>query len=205
MSGGLKSVYGLTSTDEARDFYDTWAAGYEEELAEAGYVTPMRAAAALAQFASLPWAPLIEFGCGTGLGGLALRAAGFECLDGFDISAEMLARAEEKQGLYRALGTVDLSQPLDDLPEDEYQNAAAIGVLSPAHMPPTVLDQILSKLPTGGCLVYTLNDHSLADGSFDARLGDLIEGGPAELIFKEHGPHLPGVDLSSTVYVVRRR
>ena len=200
----LKKAYDISSAEDARTFYNRWAAGYEDELSEAGYATPDRAAAALAAHADLPWAPVAEFGCGTGLGGLSLKAHGFECIDGFDLSEEMLELAREKE-IYRALAPLDLSQPLADLPESEYQNAAAIGVLNPSFMPPTVLDEIVSKLPSGGCFVYTLNEVRAADGSFDARLGNLIEGGPADLVFKEQGPHLPGIDMTSTVYVLRRR
>lgn len=201
---GLDGVFGLKTVEETRAFYDDWARGYDDELAEAGYETPLRCAEALAAHAALPWAPLADLGCGTGLGGLALRAAGFECLDGFDISDAMLERAREK-GIYRNLDRLDLSRPLDALPADTYQNVAAIGVFKPDFMPPTILDDILTKLPPGGCLVYSLNDHSAADGRFDARLCDLIEGGPAELVFKEHGTHLPGRNVGGTVYVLRRR
>ncbi|MGD1923064.1 MAG: class I SAM-dependent DNA methyltransferase [Paracoccaceae bacterium] len=201
---GLDGAYSLTTTEEAKSFYDGWAAGYEDELAENGYITPQRCAEALAQHASMPWAPLSEFGCGTGLGGLALKAAGFESIDGYDISEEMLAKARAKD-VYNVLGTVDLSQPLDGFEPGTYQNAAAIGVLSPAHMQATVIDEILNLLPEGGCFVFSLNDKSLADGSMESRILALTEYNVADLLFKDHGAHLPGIDLQSTVYVLRKR
>ncbi|MEO1494118.1 MAG: methyltransferase domain-containing protein [Pseudomonadota bacterium] len=200
---GLDTVYELNSADEAQAFYDGWAARYDVELIDSGYITPTRCAEALAAHASLPWAPLIEFGCGTGLGGEALRAAGFECIDGTDIAEEMLAKARAKD-LYRELSILDLTGPIGIEP-GTYQNAAAIGVINPAHMPATVLDEMISVLPAGGCLVYSLNDKAAADRSVETRLFELVEHMVVELVFKEHGPHIPEIDLFGTVYVVRKR
>ena len=202
--GGLSSVYGLTTPDEVQDFYDNWAAEYDAELDKNGYVTPKRCARVLAEHASAPWAPVADFGCGTGLGGLALRAHGFDCIDGFDFSEEMLARAETK-GIYRSLAQIDLSVPITELNVNHYQNAAAIGVINPSVMPVTVLDDILALLPAGGCFVYSVNDYAAASGALETRLLELVEYAIADLMVKEHGEHLPGVDLASTVYLLKKR
>lgn len=199
---GLDKVYTIDTVQDAADFYDGWADGYEDELAENGYATPARCAAALAQFAD-PSAPLIEFGCGTGLGGLALRAQGYTTIDGFDLSAEMLDKARAK-GIYRALGPIDLSQTLE-IEAGIYTNAAAIGVLNPSFLPPGVIDAIVDILPPGGCFVFSINDHAITDGSLETRVLELTEYNVADLMFKEHGAHLPGVDLASTVYVLKKR
>jgi predicted TPR repeat methyltransferase len=200
----LDKVYALGSAEEAAEFYNRWASEYEDELTAGGYVTPLRCAAALAAHASLPWAPLLELGCGTGLGGLALRDAGFECIDGVDISPEMLAKAEAK-GIYRSLAIVDLSGPLDAIADDGYQNAAAIGVLNPSLMPASLIDAVLGKLPAGGCFVLSLNDHALSEGSMQTRVLELTEYGVADLVYKEHGDHIPEIELQSTVFVLRKR
>ena len=72
-------------------------------------------------------------------------------------------------------------------------------------MPATVLDEILSKLPAGGCLVFSVNDHSAEDGTILGRIMALTDCGAAELVFKEYGEHLPGIGLKSTVYVLKKR
>jgi predicted TPR repeat methyltransferase len=199
---GLETVYALASPTEARAFYDGWAARYDVELTDSGYITPTRCAAALASHVDDPGAPLIEFGCGTGLGGKALHAAGFSCIGGTDVSPEMLTKARGKD-IYRALSIVDLTQPLEIEP-GTYRNAAAIGVINPAHMPATVLDEMIAILPPGGCLVYSLNDKAAADRTVETRLLELVEHRVVELVFKEHGPHIPDIDLSGTVHVVRK-
>lgn len=200
---GLNTVYELSTPDQARAFYDGWAARYDVELTDSGYITPKRCADALTAHAALPWAPLIEFGCGTGLGGEALRGAGFNCIDGTDIAEEMLAKARAKD-IYRDLSVLDLTGPIPIEP-GAYQNAAAIGVINPAHMPATVLDEMISILPTGGCLVYSLNDKAAADRSVETRLFELVEHMVVDLVFKEHGPHIPEIDLFGTVHVVKKR
>lgn len=201
---GLGSVHGLKSSDEARAFYDAWAEGYEDELAQAGYAAPQRCAAALARFAADRTAPVAEFGCGTGLGGLALRAAGFDCIDGFDLSEAMRARAADKH-VYRHLAPIDLAQQPLAIEPGLYANAAAIGVVNPAHMPATVIDAMLAILPPGGCLVFSLNEHAAADGSVRGRVCELTDTGAADLLLAEDGEHLPGSRLAATVYVLRRR
>lgn len=199
----LNTAYGLSGPDETRAFYQDWAEGYDDEIAENGYATPQRCAAALARCADNPWAPIMDLGCGTGISGLALKAAGFDCIDGFDFSQAMLDKAAPK-GVYRSLAIADLSKPLT-MPEGVYQNAAAIGCITPEYMPATVLDQILSKLPPGGCLAFSVNDHSAQDGTILGRIMTLTDCGAAELVFKEYGDHLPGIGLKSTVFVLKKQ
>ncbi|MEO0822435.1 MAG: methyltransferase domain-containing protein [Pseudomonadota bacterium] len=205
---GLSGAYGIDSAEAARSYYDGWAKGYDAELSENAYATPRRCAEALARFAVDPTAPLADFGCGTGLSGEALSAAGFSCLDGFDISEEMLAVAGDKK-LYRSLSVLDLSQPLlaqsASLAPASYANAAAVGVLTPEIMPVTVLDEILEILPPGGCFVFSVNDHAAADGRLRARVMELTDCSAADLMLSEHGEHIPGTGLESEVTVLRKR
>ena len=200
---GLKTVYTIKGPEEATDFYDRWAEAYDREVAENGYVTPQRCAEALAAHAGDKTAPLMDLACGTGLSGLAFRAAGFTCLDGYDISEGMLEKARAT-GAYRHLATADLSQPLE-IAEGAYTHAAIVGAMSPEYMPATVLDDVLSKLPSGGCFVFSVNDHAAQDGTIAGRIMELVDTGYAELLFSEYGDHLPSIGLRATVYVLRRR
>lgn len=54
----------------------------------------------------------VDLGCGTGLFGVEIRS-GVKRLEGFDLSANMLAKAEEK-GIYDHLARSDLSLPAGD-------------------------------------------------------------------------------------------
>ncbi|MEM0924367.1 MAG: methyltransferase type 11, partial [Pseudomonadota bacterium] len=84
-----------------------------------------------------------------------------------------------------------------------YANAAAIGCITPDYMPVTILDEVLSKLPPGGCFVFSVNDHAAKDGSLERHIGEICDCWVAELIFKEYGPHIPGTGMGCTVYVLR--
>ena len=97
----LDKAYGLETPEATLEHYDQWAASYDAEIAENGYATPGRIAQALAQYQSDMSEPVLDFGCGTGLSGMALTRAGFTTLDGIDLSAEMLEQAAAR-GIYRA-------------------------------------------------------------------------------------------------------
>lgn len=198
----LDKVYGVKDAKETRALYDQWSESYEAELAENGYVTPSRCAAALAGAMAERDAPLLDFGCGTGLSGAALHAEGFSTIDGMDISAEMLEKARRK-GVYRALTQVEAEAPLPVAPGD-YRAITAIGVIGAGAAPLAVLDALHAALPSGGLLCFSFNDHTLADPAYEGRVCELVDYGGTRLLFREHGPHLPGLDMKSTVYILEK-
>lgn len=200
---GLQQAYGLNGPDEVNEFYAGWAEEYDAEIAENGYVTPGRCAEALAQFVTDKSAPIMDLACGTGLSGAALTREGFSTIDGFDLTPEMLDEARGK-GIYRSLARADLSQPLD-MAEGAYTHAVAVGCLSPDYMPVTVLDEVLSKLPSGGCFAFSINDYAADEGSFPRHLNEICDCWTAEMLFREYGEHIPGTGLKATVYVLRKR
>ena len=199
----LAQAYDLQDPDKTRAFYDEWARSYDEELRAQGYVSPARTAAAMATAVSDLHAPLLDLGCGTGLSGEALRDAGFMVIDGSDFSPEMLAAAEAK-GIYRKLTKGDLNAPIPAKPGD-YANATAIGVFSPGHAPPEMIEAVVALLPKGGCFGFSLNDHALAEEAYEQRIGELKDSGKVEVAFDEYGDHLPGIGLKARIYVLRKR
>lgn len=198
----LDKAYGTKDTAETRQLYDDWAASYESEIAENGYATPGRCAAALAQFSGDLTAPVLDFGCGTGLSGLALKLAGFPVIDGMDLSPEMLAEARNK-GIYRDLSVVS-GDGTPQIPQGEYQAIAAIGVIGVGAAPIGVLDDLIQALPKGGYCVFSFNDHALQDPVHEARVMEWTDCGAARLLFREHGDHLPGINVKSNVYVLEK-
>jgi predicted TPR repeat methyltransferase len=199
----LDSAYTVDSIDETRTLYDEWAQSYDAEIARAGYATPGRCARALARFEKFREAPILDVGCGTGISGLALAKAGFRNLSGCDLSREMLDKARLRQGLYRDLWQTDLNNPFP-FARGTYRHICAVGVLATGHAPASTIDSILACLPTGGLFVFSLNDHTLENPGFEARISEHVDCGAAGLIFKQHGPHLPGIGLKSQVYVMRK-
>ncbi len=195
----LSRVYRAHSPEQVRALYDDWAATYEAEIAENGYVTPRRCAEALLASGADPAGAVLDFGCGTGLSGLALRLAGFELIDGRDLSDGMLAKARDK-GVYRDLAPIGPDDPVPD----GYSAIAAIGVVSPGAAPLPVLDRLIASLPPGGRIVFSFNDHALEHPDFRAKADSLTQAGTVRELFREHGDHLPGINLKSTVYVLEK-
>ena len=198
----LDKAYTARDAASTRTLYDAWSKSYEAEVAENGYATPGRCAAALKSFTANMSAPVLDFGCGTGLSGLAMKLAGFEVIDGLDLSSEMLAQAETK-GIYRTTRLVEAGAPLAHRPGD-YAAIAAIGVIGAGAAPINVLHALMKGLGKGGLLVLSFNDHALADPVNEAGLSEWTDCGAARLLFREHGDHLPGIDLKSNVYVLEK-
>lgn len=195
----LDKVYRARTADETRRLYDDWATGYDGELAENGYATPDRTAQALRSVSDDPAQALLDIGCGTGLSGEALSRAGFTTIDGCDPSAGMLAEARTK-GIYRELTEIVPEAPI---PEG-YAVMTAIGVIGAGAAPASLLDRIVSALPTGGLVAFSFNDHTLADPTFAELPDRLVEAGDMKERFREYGPHLPAQDLGSTVYILQK-
>lgn len=198
----LSKSYGKSTAASIRDHYDAWSESYDKEITENGYATPGRCAAALAQFVDDKTEQILDFGCGTGLSGLALRLAGFKVIDGLDLSADMLKSADET-GIYRNL---DQIEPDANLPRPDgiYSNIAAIGVIGAGAAPISVFHVLMRALPATGKIVFSFNDHALADPTNEDAITAWVDRGAARILFKEYGDHLPGINLKSNVYVIEK-
>lgn len=192
-------VYRARNEEETRALYDDWANSYDAAVGAEGYATPGRCAAAL--HAVIPDAdlPILDFGCGTGLSGLALRLAGFTTIDGVDLSDGMLDIARDKD-LYRSLTRIEP----DSAVPGGYAAIAAIGVIGAGAAPLVALDRIFDALAPGGKCVFSFNDHTLQDPAFENRVDAVIAEGRFRELFREHGEHLPGKNMKSTVYVIEK-
>lgn len=199
----LDKVYDARDASSTRDLYDDWADSYEAEVGAQGYATPDRCAAALAKYLDDKTSPILDFGCGTGMSGGALSNAGFEVIDGMDLSADMLAEANNN-GVYRKLTHVEADEGFYHIPGD-YAAIAAIGVIGAGAAPIAVFDHLMNGLGKGGMLVFSFNDHTLQDPCNEARLNEWLDCGAAALLFREHGDHLPGLDMKACVYVIEKK
>ncbi len=187
--------------EETMQVYADWAATYDADVGKRGYHTPDRIAAALPDFAETKTL-MLDFGCGTGLSGLALRAKGYDRLHGTDISPEMLAQAEAR-GVYAKTW---LSEPgALTFGKGTYPVILAVGVISLGAAPADLLSPLVDKLDTGGLLVFSYNDPTLADQSYINALDDAVASGRVEVAFREHGAHLDDVGMGSDVIILRAR
>ena len=192
------------STQETLQIYADWAQTYEADVEAAGYATPSRLAHALWNHMPNMDAEILDFGCGTGLCGLALRMVGYHQIDGTDISPEMLAVARQKKA-YRTLTRGTPGQmPL--IAAGTYDGIVACGVISLGAAPADILTPILNLLAPGGVLALSYNEATLKDASYMDALADVQSSGQARLQWSENGPHLPEKPgaQTSTIYILER-
>jgi SAM-dependent methyltransferase len=107
-------------------------------------------------------------------------------VDGFDISADMLARAEEK-GLYRNRILGDLTGPLD-LADASYGGVISCGTFTHGHVGPECLAELLRVTRPGAlfcCGTIAPVYDQMGFGSALARL--VAEGRITPLNFREIG------------------
>lgn len=188
--------------EETRKIYADWAPTYDADITAWGYATPGRIAMALRRSGVNPLKPVLDFGCGTGLSGLALKAAGFAQIDGTDISPEMLEKARAR-GVYQHLWE---SEPgtVGHVKRGNYPTIVAAGVISLGAAPPETLAMLLDVLPSGGFLAFSYNDVTLADRAYTNALDVAVLAPDIEIVFEEDGPHLPVKNMTSAVYVLTR-
>lgn len=197
-----KSLWTPHSVEDTRQIYADWATSYDKDVADWGYATPARIAMALRVSGANTEKGVLDYGCGTGLCGMALRTVGFDVVDGTDISPEMLEQAQTRE-VYRALW---LSEPgtLGHIGPGDYSAISACGVVSLGAAPPETLDMLVKALAPGNLLAFSFNEATLADVRYTDRLDMVASLSDIETVFEENGPHLPAKDMSSTVYVLKR-
>lgn len=205
----LARAYEVKTLQETERLYDDWAATYDSELIENGYMTPQRCADVLAALAVGRAGPTIDLGCGSGQCGQALKMAGFGPLDGADYSEGMLGMAAQT-GCYRTLGRCNLMEPLGgQITRDAgfsapYGNAVAAGVLNPAHTEPSAIANILEIVAPGGLFVFSLNDHVYPGGGYQEAIAEKEADGAVRTVFKSYGGHIPQRGLNAWVVALQK-
>lgn len=162
-------------SDSVADYYDNWAEDYDRTLRQWEYEAPEQVAGRLrAELA--PEAVILDAGCGTGLSGRALAAAGFTTIDGMDVSARSLELAREHD-VYRDLAHVDMQ----DLPlpyaDDAYDGLVCVGVMTYLPESDAILREFSRILKPGGCIVLTQRDHLFEERRFGETLAALEKEG----------------------------
>ena len=201
----LDRVYKASGNAEMRGIYDDWASEYDSEVTANGYQTPLRVAAILKDHLSDQTAPILDFGCGTGLSVEALKAAGFTRIDGSDLSQGMLDIARAKS-VYRSLQVTSPGIPLAQQLGD-YAAITAVGVISKGAAPASVYDELIEAMKPGAILAFSMNDLSLNTEEYGGLVEASVQAGTMTLIVEDYGPHLAkyGENSGSTIYVLQKR
>ena len=152
----LSAVYGAKGADDIARHYDTWANGYESDMAQAGYRHPSIATALCARHLPAGAAPVLDAGAGTGLVGEWLHLIGYPRIEALDISEGMLAVARQK-GVYAALHQCALGGALP-FEDGQFAGVVCAGVLTTGHVGAEALPELVRSTAAGGVLILTVKE-----------------------------------------------
>lgn len=147
------------------ELFDEYAVKFETALVEKlDYSVPAKLAALIEKNAtSSIFRDAVDIGCGTGLLGVDIRHMA-EKLEGFDISSNMLSKAEEK-GIYDHLGQADLAFTAEEsalfsegLARNRADLVAAADVLMYLGSLETVFDLAATLLAQEGMFAFSVED-----------------------------------------------
>lgn len=199
----LHRVSNLGESDSSRDIYDDWSAIYDAHLtAEFGYISPGVASRTLAEATPSRDLEVVDYGCGTGLVGTALREQGFTRVDGIDLSTGMLERARAK-GVYRHLLCADLTAPLA-LAAASYAAATCIGSMGAGHVGAAHIPELLRPLRAGAPFVVIMNGAYFAAGGFEAAFRGLESDGAWKILRLEEFNYMTELDRPGWLLVAEK-
>ena len=164
----LSRVY--RNPGDKQQLFDDWAGTYDHDLVnELGYVADVETCKRFMQLVPEKHARILDAGCGTGLVGRHLSAAGYRDLHGRDYSEGMLKQAAESQ-VYRSLAQQDLTQPIDT--EAAFDAAVAVGVFAFSLPSAEHLVHLTNCLKPGGIATVTVNGKAWREVDWPKKLED---------------------------------
>jgi predicted TPR repeat methyltransferase len=185
---GLKNL--SKKSDEVAEYYDNWAGDYDGTLSDWRYEAPAQVASMLREKLS-PKLAILDAGCGTGLSGKALLAAGFITIDGIDVSRRSLEIASKTEA-YRTLRAIDLQRLPLPIPDDQYDGIACVGVLTYLTDSIATLREFSRVVRPGGFVAMTQRSDLFAEREFSSVLEGLLnEGIIAQVNVSKPRPYLP--------------
>lgn len=199
----LERALSLNSDPDAiREFYAEWAKTYDMDLLLAiGYVAPKAAANALVKHIRKN-ALVLDAGCGTGLVGLELiKHDASLTIDGIDLTPEMLEMSR-KSGAYRKLNEADMSGPLFDIGDNEYDAVISAGVFTDGHVGPGGIDELVRITKPGGTIVITVRDTTWKTSGFKDKTDALSADGRAKMLELTLSPYHTKEDIFCQVCVL---
>jgi predicted TPR repeat methyltransferase len=175
----LQWIYASRGEAQLRERYDVWAKDYDDDLDALRWSAPQAGAERCAHFAKLG-EEILDAGCGTGLVGVALAAAGHSRLVGFDLSTGMLERSAGR-GVYAELHQGSL---LDRLPFDDgrFGSVVSVGVFTLGHVDGSAFAELARVTAPDGHVSMTFRDDAVDHLGYRAEQQRMIDAGTWELV-----------------------
>jgi len=183
------------TAEGARHLYGLWAESYDRDLTTWGYRSPARVAEVAVSLGACGARAALDLGCGTGLSGEALLAAGVQAsLTGIDVSRGALDVAAGK-GLYAALLETRMDGPLP-FDSHAFDLAVAVGSLGYVEDFGALFAEVCRVTAPGALCVWSVSASTWANderGCRSAALALQAEGlwrknfeSPAEVYLPSH-------------------
>ncbi len=177
-------------SDEIAEYYDDWASNYDGTLSDWQYEAPEQVASILRSKLSTK-STVLDVGCGTGLCGKALLAAGFTAIHGIDVSQRSLEIASKTE-VYTTLRGIDLERLPLPIPDDHYDGLVCVGVLTYLTDSVNTLREFSRVIKPCGEVVITQRSDLFKEREFQSVLEKLLnEGVIAHVSISEPRPYLP--------------
>ncbi len=163
----IRQTYEDPPTDELMRIYAAWANNYDSDLIGGHcYKAPDDAVNKFVELGLAKNVRILDAGCGTGMVGLLLHAAGFTQIDGGDLSAEMRAVAE-RHDVYNRLFQLDMTTDYGIAVENAYDAVICVGVFGfgPPHL--RHLHYIMGAAKPGAPVLVTVNGSSWSVRGWD--------------------------------------
>lgn len=185
---GLAAASGAAPA-EIEALYDGWVTDYERDVLGWGYDAPTVASFRLAALTEPSSTRVLDAGCGTGLTGVELAAAGFAHVTGIDISAESLEHAT-RRGVYEATAQVDLTTGLP-FESGEFGAVLCCGVLSYVPDLRAVLGEFVRVVGHGGSIIVTQRTDLWDERATQEAIDELVAARQCTAVVSDREPYLP--------------
>ena len=203
----LDRVYAVQSPDDCQKIYDDWSETFESDVTspEQDYVAPRLLANALLAAGANMNGEILDAGCGTGLGAVALANVGAKTIDGVDFSSGML-KVAQRTGLYRSLAQVDLTREIPDQQDESYDVVTCLGTLTHGHVGPVpALGEFVRITKRNGIIAATVLDDIWQSGGYEAEVKRLQSEGFVEVLSTENADYRKAAGVKARILVLKKR
>lgn len=192
----LRDAHTLDGGREANnELYRRWAATYDEQLLDDGYVGPHICGLLVQQVAgSGNDLSVLDAGCGTGLVGRELQQlVPGATIIGSDLSADMTASAEKTGAYQRAVADINLNQPLPESVGGPFDIVVCCGTFSLGHVGPAGVEHIVRATNQGGWTIFSVRREHSVEHDFAGVVQSLSDRGLAEVVtYLQNAPYVAG-------------
>lgn len=176
----IEQVYLAETQEKLTSLYDQWAASYDADMHQVGYLHGPVITGLIARHVPRRDAALLDAGVGTGGIGSILSLLGYNNLTGLDMSEGMLAVARAR-GVYADLRRGVLGEALP-FPNGAFDAIYSTGTFTTGHAPATAFTELMRILEPGGHIMFTVGTVIWEDHGFRHMLDSFTRNKALQLV-----------------------